>query len=99
MNLALVPVDTGSISYCILGTDCLIWGMKNDNSQIDTTPILAVLMHIAESSTFLHEQVLTLYERYDSFIAVETIVHIAMTRQMPLWAAEELWNSHAYEQE
>lgn len=73
--------------------------MKNDNSEISTAPTLEVLMHIAGESTFLHEQIQTLYERYDSFIAVETIVHIAMTRQMPLWAAEELWNSHAYERE
>ena len=32
-----------------------------------------------------------LYEKYSDIVIVETMLHIAMTETLPLWAAEQKW--------
>ena len=53
----------------------------------------SVLHFIRAGKPIAFDDILQLWNRTQDYIIVETVVDIAMRKQMPLWAAEEVWRN------
>ena len=62
-----------------------------DNGPIGSESILDTLRYISLQYPVPCNDLIGLYHKHNDLVAVETIVHVAATNLMPLWAAEGLW--------
>ena len=64
---------------------------KGDKEPIGSESILDALRHISLQYPVPYNDLIVLFHKHNDLITVETIVHIAATNLMPLWAAQGLW--------